>query len=197
MTELALDTELTPEQQEYLQTVKMSSDSLLSVINDILDFSKIEAGKIDLEAVDFNLSDGMEATLKTFALRGDEKGLELLCKVGPEVPEVVRGDSGHLRQIFTDLIGNAIKFTHEGEVALKVELEGYDGDACLLHFLLSDTGVGIPLEKQKLVFEPFTQADASTTCKYGGTGLGLTISSRLVGMMDGKIWLESQVGRGT
>jgi signal transduction histidine kinase/CheY-like chemotaxis protein/integral membrane sensor domain MASE1 len=197
MTDLALDTELTPEQQEYLETVKMSSDSLLSVINDILDFSKIEAGKIDLEAVDFDLSDCMEVTLKTFALRGDEKGLELLCEIGPEVPEVVRGDSGRLRQIFTNLISNGIKFTQEGEVALKVELEGYDGDTCLLHFLLSDTGVGIPPEKQKLVFEPFTQADASTTRKYGGTGLGLTISSRLVSMMGGKIWLESQVGRGT
>jgi CheY-like chemotaxis protein len=197
MTDLALDTDLTPEQKEYLQTVKMSSESLLSVINDILDFSKIEAGKIDLEAVDFNLSDCMEATLKTFALRGDEKGLELLCEIGTEVPEVVRGDSGRLRQIFTNLIGNAIKFTHEGEVARKVELGACDGDTCLLHFLVSDTGVGIPLEKQKLVFEPFTQADASTTRKYGGTGLGLTISSRSVGMTDGKIWLESQVGRGT
>jgi two-component system, sensor histidine kinase and response regulator len=197
MTDLALDTELTPEQREYLETVKMSSDSLLTVINDILDFSKIEAGKIDLEAVDFSLRDCLEATLKTLALRGHEKGLELLCEIAPEVPEVVEGDSSRLRQIVTNLVGNAIKFTIEGEVAVKVELEAEDGDNRRLHFIVSDTGVGIAPEKQKLIFDPFSQADSSTTRKYGGTGLGLTISSRLVTMMGGRIWLESHVGQGT
>jgi PAS domain S-box-containing protein len=197
MTDLALDTELTPEQREYLETVKMSSDSLLNVINDILDFSKIEAGKIDLEAVDFNLRDSLEATLRTLALRGDEKGLELLCDIAPEVPEVVQGDSSRLRQVLVNLMGNAIKFTDKGEVALKVQLEAADGDNRLLRFTVSDTGIGIPPEKLKLIFDPFTQADTSTTRRYGGTGLGLTISSRLVSMMDGKIWLESELGRGT
>ncbi|MGH9743118.1 MAG: response regulator [Candidatus Acidiferrum sp.] len=197
MTELALDTELSAEQREYLHTVKSSSDTLLAVINDILDFSKIEAGKIDLEAVDFNLTECLEELLKSFALRAHEKDLELLCDISPEVPESVRGDSTRLRQVLTNLIGNAMKFTQAGEVALKVRLESYDGAAPLLHFVVSDTGVGIPPEKQKLVFDPFTQADTSTTRKYGGTGLGLTISSRLVHMLGGKIWLESQVGAGT
>jgi signal transduction histidine kinase/DNA-binding response OmpR family regulator/integral membrane sensor domain MASE1 len=196
MTELALDTELTLEQREYLQTVKMSSDSLLMVINDILDFSKIEAGKIDLETLEFNLRDSVEATLKTLALHCDEKGLELLCEIAPEVPEVVEGDSGRLRQILVNLLGNAIKFTAEGEVAVKVELRAEEGGNLLLHFTVSDTGVGIPPEKQKLIFDPFSQADTSTTRKYGGTGLGLTISSRLVAMMGGQMWLESEVGRG-
>jgi signal transduction histidine kinase/CheY-like chemotaxis protein len=196
MTELALDTELTLEQREYLQTVKMSSDSLLMVINDILDFSKIEAGKIDLETLDFNLRDSLEATLRTLALRCDEKGLELLCEIAPEVPEVVAGDSSRLRQILVNLVGNAIKFTAEGEVAVKVELRAEEGGHQLLHFTVSDTGIGIPPEKQKLIFDPFSQADTSTTRKYGGTGLGLTISSRLVAMMGGEIWLESEVGRG-
>lgn len=197
MTELALDTDLTWEQREYLQTVKTSSDSLLIVINDILDFSKIEAGKIDLETVDFNLCDCLEATLKTFALHSDEKGLELLCEIAPDVPDVVQGDSTRLRQILTNLVGNAIKFTSEGEVAVKVEFETLDGSEHLLHFMVSDTGIGIPPEKRTLIFNPFTQADTSTTRKYGGTGLGLTISSRLVTMMGGRIWVEGDVGRGT
>jgi signal transduction histidine kinase/DNA-binding response OmpR family regulator len=197
MTDLALDTELTQEQREYLETVKMSADSLLTVINDILDFSKIEAGKIDLEVLDFNLRDSLEATLKTLALRADEKGLELLCEVAPEVPEAVRGDSSRLRQIVVNLVGNAIKFTNEGEVALGVRALDTEGSQRLLQFTISDTGIGIPPEKQKLIFEPFTQADTSTTRKYGGTGLGLTISTRLVKMMEGEIWVESEPGRGT
>src|SRR5580704_3140658 len=175
----------------------MSSDSLLMVIHDILDFSKIEAGKIDLETLDFNLRDSLEATLRTLALRCDEKGLELLCEIAPEVPEVVAGDSSRLRQILVYLVGNAIKFTAEGEVAVKVELRAEEGGHQLLHFTVSDTGIGILPEKQKLIFDPFSQADTSTTRKYGGTGLGLTISSRLVAMMGGEIWLESQVGRGS
>jgi signal transduction histidine kinase/CheY-like chemotaxis protein len=197
MTDLTLGTEITTEQREYLDTVKQSADSLLAVINDILDFSKIEAGKVDLEFADFNLRDCLESTLKILAFRADEKGLELLCEIAPEVPEVVRGDSSRLRQIVTNLVGNAIKFTSEGEVTMKVELESPADDNRTLQFTVSDTGVGIPQEKQARIFDPFSQADTSTTRKYGGTGLGLTISARLIGLMGGKIWLESEVGRGT
>ena len=197
MTDLALETQLSPEQREYLETVKMSADSLLTVINDILDFSKIEAGKIDLEAIDFNLRDCLEMSLKTMALRADEKGLELLCEVAPEVPEIVRGDSGRLRQVIINLIGNAIKFTDKGEVAVKVQVEAASEHDHTLHFIVSDSGIGIPKEKLQSIFDPFSQADSSTTRKYGGTGLGLTITSRLVGMMGGKIWVESELGRGS
>jgi two-component system sensor histidine kinase/response regulator len=169
MTDLALDTELTNEQRDYLETVKVSADSLLRLINDILDFSKIEAGKIDLDMMDFNLRDCLEATLKTLALRAHEKGLELLCDVAAAVPEVVRGDSNRLRQVVINLVGNAIKFTCEGEVALCVNALDSEGEEGLLQFTVSDTGMGIPPEKQKLIFEPFSQADSSTTRKYGGT----------------------------
>jgi PAS domain S-box-containing protein len=197
MTDLLLGTDLTSEQQEYLETVKLSADSLLTVINDILDFSKIEAGKIDFEMIDFDLRETMEMTMKTLAFRADEKGLELLCDVAPEVPGAIRGDSTRLRQIVINLVGNAIKFTETGEVALSVSAIQSEGGDRLLHFIVSDTGVGIPAEKQKAIFEPFTQADTSTTRKYGGTGLGLSISIRLVGMMAGKMWLESKPGAGT
>jgi two-component system sensor histidine kinase/response regulator len=197
MTDLALGTDLDSEQREYLDTVKLSADALLTVINDILDFSKIEAGKIDLEVIDFNVRDHLEATLKTLAFRGDEKGLELMCEVAPEVPEMVRGDSNRLRQIVVNLVGNAIKFTDEGEVALRVRVDAEEGSERIMHFTVSDTGAGIPPEKLKLIFEPFSQADTSTTRKYGGTGLGLSISVRLVEMMGGKIWVESEVGRGS
>jgi len=196
MTDLVLDTELSDEQREYLATIKMSADSLLSVINDILDFSKIEVGKIDLEAIDFNLRDSLEATLKTLVFRADEKGLELLCEIDPEVPEVVRCDSTRLRQIVVNLVGNAIKFTAEGEVMLKVQTDTEGADH-ILHFTVADTGIGIPSKQQKLIFEPFTQADSSTTRKYGGTGLGLAISKNLVEMMGGKMWVESDTGPGT
>ena len=181
MTDLALETQLTPEQREYLETVKMSGDALLTVINDILDFSKIEAGSVDLESIDFNLRDCLEMSLKTLALRADEKGLELLCEVAPEVPEVVRGDSGRLRQVIINLAGNAIKFTDRGEVALKVQVEASNEHDCTLRFTVADSGIGIPKEKLQSIFDPFSQADTSTTRKYGGTGLGLTISSRLAG----------------
>jgi PAS domain S-box-containing protein len=197
MTDLALETDLSPEQREYLETVKLSADALLAVINDILDFSKIEAGKVELELEDFNLRDSLEATLKTLALRADEKGLEILCEIAPQVPDFVRGDSNRLRQVVTNLIGNAIKFTGHGEVALNIHVEAEEGDERILHFTVSDTGIGIPPEKQKLIFQPFSQADASTTRKYGGTGLGLTISKRLVGLMGGDMWVESEVGHGT
>jgi PAS domain S-box-containing protein len=197
MTELALDTELTPEQRQYLDTVIISTDSLRYLINDILDFSKIEAGKIDLEAVDFNLRDCLESTLKTLALRADEKGLELLCDVAPEVPEIVKGDANRLRQVVMNLVGNAIKFTNAGEVALKVQTEAEEGHDRILRFTISDTGIGIPKEKQESIFDAFSQADTSTTRKYGGTGLGLTISTQLVAMMGGKIWVESEPSRGS
>ncbi len=197
MTDLALDTSLSPEQREYLETVKMSADSLLTVINDILDFSKIEAGKIDIEAIDFNLRDCLETTLKTLAVRADEKGLELLCEVAPEVPEIVCGDSGRLRQVIMNLTGNAIKFTDKGEVALKVQVEATHEHDHTLRFTVADSGIGIPKEKLQLIFAPFSQADSSTTRKYGGTGLGLTISNRLVEMMRGRIWVESELGRGS
>ena len=197
MTDLALETQLTAEQREYLETAKTSSDSLLTVINDILDFSKIEAGRIDLEMIDFNLRDCLESALKTVAVRADEKGLELLCEIAPEVPEIVRGDSSRLRQVIINLVGNAIKFTDEGEVAVKVSVETEIGKDRLLRFTVSDTGIGIPEEKCEAIFAPFVQADTSTTRKYGGTGLGLTISTRLVAMMGGAMWVESEVGRGS
>ena len=197
MTDLALETELTPEQREYLETVKISSDSLLTVINDILDFSKIEAGKIDLEDADFNLRDSLESTLKTLALRADEKGLELLCEVAPEVPEMVKGDSVRLKQILINLVGNAIKFTDKGEIAVKVQVESKEDAHYTCRFTVADSGIGIPENKRELIFAPFSQADTSTTRKYGGTGLGLTISTRLVQMMGGKIWVESELGSGS
>jgi len=197
MTDLALETELSREQREYLETVKVSADSLLTVINDILDFSKIEAGKIDLESVDFDVRDSLESALKTLAIRADEKGLELLCEVAPEVPEVARGDITRLRQVLLNLVGNAIKFTNEGEIAVKVRQQAKDEHGLLLHFTVSDTGIGIPENKRDLIFDPFAQADSSTTRKYGGTGLGLTISTRLVHMMGGRIWVESEEGQGS
>jgi len=197
MTELALDTDLTDEQREYLETVKLSSGSLITVINDILDFSKIEAGKLDLEELDFNLRETLESTLKILTVRSEEKGLELLCDVAPDVPKMVRGDSSRLRQIVTNLVGNAIKFTEKGQVSLKVQTDFTVREDHLLQFVVSDSGIGVSPEKQKLIFDPFSQADNSTTRKYGGTGLGLTITARLVAMMGGKIWLESQVGSGS
>ena len=197
MTDLALDTDLTKEQREYLETVKDSADSLLVVINDILDFSKIEAGKIDLEKIDFDLRECVEGALKALALRADERGLELLCEIGSEVPEMVRGDSLRIRQILTNLVGNSIKFTNEGEVAIKVEVQSHHEDHCTLHFIVSDTGIGVPLEKRQTIFDPFTQADSSTTRQHGGTGLGLAITKRLVEMMSGNIWLDNEAIQGT
>ena len=177
--------------------MKLSADSLLSVINDILDFSKIEAGKVDLEEIDFDLWGCIEGALKTLALRADEKGLELLCDVSPDVAEIVVGDPGRLRQVLINLIGNALKFTREGEIALKVRTEVTERDASMLHFTVSDTGVGIAPEKLNSIFESFNQADTSTTREFGGTGLGLTISKRLIEMMGGKVWVESQLGVGS
>ena len=192
MTDLALGTELTAEQRDYLLTAKTSADNLLTLLNDILDFSKIEAGKLDISPVDFLLRDCIADSLHTLAARADEKGLDLLCRVAPEVPDELVGDPGRLRQIVINLVGNAIKFTARGEVAVEVTLEpGALADGVMLHFRVADTGIGIPPDKQKAVFEAFEQADASTTRKYGGTGLGLAISRRLVELMGGRIWLES------
>lgn len=197
MTDLALHSQPDPVLREYLETIKYSADSLLTVINDVLDFSKIEAGKLDLETLDFNLRNLLEETLRPLAVRADEKRIELLCDIAPEVPELVQGDCSRIRQVVLNLVGNAIKFTQLGEVSLKVVVESEGTDTQILHFTVSDTGIGIPPEKQEAIFEPFTQADTSTTRKYGGTGLGLTISARLVAMMGGKIWFESEEGRGT
>ncbi len=191
MTELALDTELTGEQREYLQLVKLSADSLLRVINDILDFSKIEVGKLELDFAEFSLQDSVDEVMKALAVRADQKGLELAYYLRPGVPDLIVGDAGRLRQILVNLVGNAIKFTERGEVVVRVEAESQTDDQVVLHFCVRDTGIGVPIEKQAVVFESFTQADGSTTRKYGGTGLGLAISTQLVSAMDGQIWIES------
>jgi signal transduction histidine kinase/CheY-like chemotaxis protein len=197
MTDLALDTELSSEQREYLNTVKLSAETLLELINDILDFSKIEAGKLDLDPIDFSLRDNLGDTLKTLAIRAHQKGLELAAHILPEVPDELVGDPIRLRQIVVNLIGNAIKFTERGEVVVRVAIERHEGDDIALHFAVSDTGIGIPTDKQGVIFEAFSQADGSTTRKYGGTGLGLAISSQLVKLMGGRIWVESEVGKGS
>ena len=197
MTELTLDTPLNTEQSEYLSMVKDSADSLLSIINDILDFSKIEAGKLEMCPIEFNLRECLEGTMAMFAPRAHQKGLELLCDVHADVPEMVVGDPVRLRQVAVNLIGNALKFTEGGEVGLSVSLESRDADNARLHFVVSDTGIGIPPEKQGLIFEAFSQADTSTTRRFGGTGLGLTISNRLVQMMGGRIWVESTPDHGS
>src|SRR5262245_3001762 len=197
MTELALGTELTAEQREYLEMVKSSADYLLAVINDILDFSKIEAGKLDLDPVDFNLRDHLDETITTLSLRAHAKGLELACHVLDDVPEALVGDACRLRQILVNLIGNAIKFTSAGEVAVRVEREFEDETSAGLHFSVRDTGIGIPREKLSILFQAFSQVDASTTRKYGGTGLGLAISLQLVKLMGGRVWVESEPGQGS
>lgn len=197
MMELALDTELTGEQREYLNAVKISADSLLMVINDILDFSKIEARCLDLEILEFNLRDCLGDMLKPLALRAHQKQLELACHIPPEAPERLVGDPGRLRQVIANLVGNAIKFTHRGEVLVNVLTESASQKHTELHFSVTDTGIGIPTKKQRLIFEAFAQADGTTTRRYGGTGLGLTICRRLVRMMGGHIWVESEPGRGS
>jgi signal transduction histidine kinase/CheY-like chemotaxis protein len=197
MTDLVLETDLSQEQREYLNIVKMSADSLLIVINDILDFSKIEAGRLEMDPIHFNLYDCVEDTVRALAFRAHEKHLELVCDLHPSVPEYVIGDQVRVRQIVTNLVGNAIKFTEHGEIALIVSLETRDREGLLLHFLVQDTGIGIPKDKQNAIFEAFSQADGSTTRRYGGTGLGLTISARLVEAMQGNIWVESELGKGS
>jgi signal transduction histidine kinase/CheY-like chemotaxis protein len=198
MIDLALETDLTAEQSEFLTVAKASADSLLTIVNDILDFSKIEAGKLELDPIDFRLRDGLTDALKALALRAHQKGLELALHVEPGVPDALFGDFGRLRQVVINLVNNALKFTHEGEVVVQVRLEGEAVPGRVpLHVAISDTGIGIPPEKHRLIFEPFSQADSSTTRRFGGTGLGLTICSRLVEMMGGRIWVESYPGKGS
>jgi signal transduction histidine kinase/CheY-like chemotaxis protein len=209
MTELALDTSLTAEQRECLETVHVSGETLLSVINDILDFSKVEAGKLLLEAIDFSPSDLLGESLKPLALRAHSKGLELAWQVAPEVPAMLVGDPGRLRQILVNVVSNAIKFTHRGEVVVSVSVApatdqpaGADSDwpeasEVVLHFSVRDTGIGIPADKLEFIFESFSQADGSTTRQYGGTGLGLCICTRLAELMGGRIWAESEFGHGS
>ena len=197
MTELVLDTPLDPEQKEYLRTVKVSAESLLTIINDILDFSKIEAGKLGIENIEFPLASTLGETVKALALRAQQKGLELIYAIPPEMPEIVRGDPGRFGQVLTNLLGNAIKFTSSGEIEVGCRVQSSTDDSALLLCHVRDTGVGIPAEKQGEIFEAFSQADNSTTRRFGGTGLGLAICSRLVQMMDGRIWVESEPGQGS
>ncbi len=197
MTDLALDTDLDPDQRDLLSTVKTSGESLLGVINDILDFSKVEAGKLDLDPHPFALRGSLGDLLKPLALRAHKKGLELVSDVRPDVPDGLVTDLGRLRQVLVNLAGNAIKFTAKGEVVVRVEAESITQGEAVLRFSVTDTGIGIPAGKLHSIFDPFSQADASTTRQYGGTGLGLSISSRLVELMGGRLWADSVEGRGS
>jgi len=197
MAELLLDTPLGPEQREYVVTLKDAAESLLGLINDVLDFSKIEAGRLDLVPAEFDLREALGNTLRTLGLRAHQKGLELAGRIAPDVPERLFGDAARLRQVLVNLVGNAIKFTEKGEVVVQVEKQAEEAGEVVLGFLVADTGIGIPRDKQQVIFEAFAQADGSTTREYGGTGLGLSISARLVGLMGGKIAVESEPGRGS
>jgi len=197
MTELALDTTLSPVQKEYLYAIKASADSLLVLLNDILDFSKIEARMMDLEPIRFGLRDAIAETASFLALEAHRKGLELACRISPDIPDGLVGDIRRLRQVLINLTSNAIKFTEHGEVVIDATAESADRNHVLLHFTVSDTGIGIPRDKQKAIFQAFVQADGSTTRRYGGTGLGLAISCRLVGLMGGRIWVESEPEAGS
>jgi signal transduction histidine kinase/CheY-like chemotaxis protein len=197
MTELALGTSLTTEQRDCLDTVKFSADSLLTLLNDILDFSKIESQKLELEAIPVSVSDLIEDTLRPLALQAHLKGIELIADVAADVPEGVLGDPGRIAQVLANLVGNAIKFTAEGHVLAQVRCDQQLGDRAKLHFSVSDTGIGIPADKHATIFEAFSQADGTTTRRFGGTGLGLTISATLVHLMGGRIWVESEPGQGS
>ncbi len=197
MTELALQTDLTSEQKEQLEMVKSSADSLLTVINDILDFSKIEAGKLDVDEVEFTIRDCVVGAIGQLALSAEQKGLELLCDIAEDTPEFAIGDPARIRQILVNLVGNAIKFTERGQILVTMAVKSRDEETITLQAGVRDTGMGVPESKLRLIFERFTQADSSTTRKFGGTGLGLTITSRLVSMMGGRIWVESQDGAGS
>jgi two-component system sensor histidine kinase/response regulator len=197
MTELTLDTELTSEQREYLQLVKSSADALLGILNDILDFSKIESRKLELESLPFNFRDLIADTVRPLAVRAHEKRLEIMTDISPDIPTTLVGDPGRLRQVLANLVGNAIKFTGEGHVLVAVDPERITDHEAILHVQVMDTGMGIPLEKQEIIFEPFRQADGSTTRHFGGTGLGLTISQKLVSLMGGRLWLDSLPGQGS
>src|SRR5438094_931396 len=199
LTELALDTELTEEQRQCLKPVKSAAGTLLGMINDLLDFAKIEAGKRELDPAAFSLRAAVGDTLRALAVRAHNKGLELISQVQPDVPDALVGDAGRLRQVLLNLVGNAIKFTDEGEVVVRVEAAGGPAPegGVGLRFTVRDTGIGIPPDKQEAIFRAFEQEDASTTRKYGGTGLGLTIASQLVALMGGRITVDSAPGRGS
>ena len=197
MTELLLDTDLTASQKEYLHMVEESGEVLLALINDILDFSKIEAGKLDLEHTAFDLRENLGDTMRSLAIRAHSKNLELAFRVAQDVPNTLSGDSGRLRQIVVNLVGNAIKFTDQGEVVVDVRCGVQTTEFATLQVTVKDTGIGIEEEKCESIFHEFEQADSSTTRRFGGTGLGLAISSRLVEMMNGKIWVESELGHGS
>src|SRR5215831_8228405 len=197
MTELALDTALTPEQREYLALVKSSGESLMRIINDILDFSKIEAGQLELETISFSLRDVLAESMRMLSFEADRKGLTLTHEVAPDVPDKLLGDPLRLRQVILNLVGNAIKFSDHGRVELQVERQLGEGLEPRCHFSVRDTGVGIGADKKAVIFAPFKQADTSTTRIYGGTGLGLTICARLVAMMKGRIWVDSEPGKGS
>lgn len=197
MAELMKYTPLNDEQKDYMDILKVSTDSLLDVINDVLDISKIESGHIEIEKIEFDLWELIESIGITLSTKAFQKGLELLCYIRPEVPQYIMGDSSRLRQILINLVGNSIKFTDKGEIIIKVETLKREDDRVLLHFTIKDTGIGIPKEKQEKIFGSFSQVDSSTTRKYGGTGLGLTISKQLAELMGGKIWVESEVGKGS
>jgi two-component system sensor histidine kinase/response regulator len=197
MTDLALKTKLTAEQLDYLNTVKSSADSLLEVINDILDFSKIEAQRLDLEHAPFELRETVGDAAKLLALRASEKGIELACDIAADVPEALVGDGGRLRQVLLNVLGNAVKFTSRGEVVLTVRLQSVTSLRATLRFSVRDTGIGIASEKQEEIFQAFTQADSSTTRRYGGTGLGLTIARKFVELMGGRLWVESEINQGS
>jgi signal transduction histidine kinase len=197
MTGLLMQTELNNEQRNYLDVIDTSGNSLLSLIDDILDFSKIEAGMLEIETIDFDLRALMEDTVEMISLKAQEKGLELTSFISPEVPLHLKGDPGRLRQILVNLMGNAVKFTHHGEVSVQVTLEDREDKIASLDFRISDTGIGIPRSRIAILFSAFTQVDGSTTRKYGGTGLGLAISKQLVELMGGKIGVESDEGLGS
>jgi PAS domain S-box-containing protein len=197
MATLAQRTRLTAEQRDYLSTIKGSGEALLEVINDILDFSKIEARRLELEHAEFDVRETVGEAVKLLAFRAGQKGLELACHIAADVPAVLCGDAGRLRQVLLNVIGNAVKFTSAGEVVLEVSVAASGPESATLHFAVRDTGIGIPLEQQQKIFQAFTQADTSTTRRYGGTGLGLAIAQRLVELMNGRMWVESEVGRGS
>ena len=197
MARLLSETNLDETQNEYVEMIQQASGALMGLLNDILDFSKIEAGKLELDNIPFNLSDSIGKTTQTLSNKATEKGLELACRVSPDLPERLVGDPRRLRQVIVNLIGNAIKFTDSGEIVVEVEMQGKDENSVDLHFSVRDTGIGIPQEKQDLIFEEFSQADTSTTRRFGGTGLGLTICKQLVQLMGGTIWVDSEVGSGT
>ncbi|MFQ5688499.1 MAG: ATP-binding protein, partial [Candidatus Scalindua sp.] len=197
MTELLLDTKLTPEQLDCAKTVRESADSLLTIINDILDFSKIEAGKMEMENIDFDLRIAVESAIDVLAVKAEEKTLEFSSFIDPKVPSMLMGDPGRLRQVLVNLVNNALKFTKCGEVAVSVMLDGETDSHATVRFAVRDTGIGIPLDRRNCLFQSFSQVDASTTRKYGGTGLGLSISKRIVELMGGRIGVESEEGKGS